>query len=182
MSLEKRGQFRVNKRKKILDHYGMEVIFDEVTKPDGSGGEYAWVNFPRQVVLIFPIDKDGYIYLTKEFTYATNKYSLEVPGGVINEGETPELAAERESLEELGIKISSLEKLTILHENTSRVNNTSHLFLANVKSWGKTKLESGEDISLVKVTVEEAYKKVLSGEISTATVATGILLMREHLR
>lgn len=179
--IEHRGPFKVISREIIHDRFGMQLIDDQVIKPDGSQGEFFWVNFPRQAVLIFPIDDDGNIYLTEEFTYATNKVSIEVAGGSIDEGEDAEEAARREVKEELGIEADKLDYFGTVQEITSRVNNVSHLFLAKVKSLGEAKPDTGEIIRLKKVSLEEAFQMALDGSISTGAVKAGILQIKIFL-
>ena len=41
------------------------------------------------------------VYLIRNFTYASNQYTLHIAGGAMDEGETPEQAAQRELEEEL---------------------------------------------------------------------------------
>lgn len=180
--VEERGPFKILSREIKHDRFSMQVIGDKVIRPDGTPGEYFWVNFPRQAVLIFPLDNEGNIYLAREFDYASNEYSNEVSGGVIDEGETPEEAARREVKEELGIKVAqSLGYMGITKEVTNRVNNITHLYLAKVERVGKAEPEPGEVIKLKRVPFEEAYKMVLNGEITTATVSKGILQIKLFL-
>lgn len=176
--VEQRGPFQVIEREIRHDKFGMRLIADRVLKPDGTPGEQYWIEFPRQAVLIFPFDDEGNIYLTEEFTYATNKYSVEVAGGGIDEGENPEEAARREVKEELGIEAESMDYLGTLHDITSRINNASHLFLAKVRSVGEAKPESGEVIRLKKVPFEKAFQMTLNGEITTSSVVAGILKIK----
>lgn len=179
--VEQRGPFKVTYREVKHDRFGMQLIGDKVIRPDGSEGEQFWVNFPREAVLIFPMDEEGNIYLAEEFNYATNQYSNEVAGGLAEEGENPRDAATRELKEELGIEVESIGYFGTLNEVTNRVKNTTHLFLAKVKSIGEANLEPGEVIRLNKVPFEQAYQMVLSGEISTSTVAAGILRIKDFL-
>lgn len=179
--VEQRGPFKVTNREIVHDKFGMQFIKDDVIRPNGSKGQQFWVNFPNGGVLIFPLDNEGNIYLTEEFTYATDKYSIEVAGGSIDEGESPEQAALREAKEETGLEVESLGRMTPIFETTSRVNDKSHRFLAKVKSEGDAELEPAEIIRLKKVPFEKAYQMVLDGEISTAVVSDGIFRIKLFL-
>lgn len=181
--IEERGPFKVTDREVKHDRFSMQLIADKVIRPDGSPGEYFWINFPRQAVLIFPIDEKGNIYLAEEFDYVANEYSPVVAGGVIDEGESAVDAAKRELQEELGIEVEpQVWYIDTTKEVTSRVNNQTHLFMAKVKSVGKANLEAGEDIRMKKVPIEKAYQMVLNREIQTATVKTGIFQIRNFLQ
>ena len=54
------------------------------------------------VVCILALTKDNKIVLAKQFRPGPEKVLLELPGGSVDTGETPEEAAKREFLEETG--------------------------------------------------------------------------------
>src|SRR3954468_17998581 len=80
----------------------VELIEDQVKKPDGAHGVYAAVNL-KPGVAVLPIDEHGNVYLTRQFRYALGRESVEVPSGTLEPGEEPLAAARREVREELGI-------------------------------------------------------------------------------
>ena len=182
--VEQRGPFTVIDRRIIHDKFHMQLIGDRVIRPDGSEGEQFWVNFPRQAVLVYPIDENRNIYLIREFTYGTNQYSLEAAGGVIGEDETPEDAAIRKVREELGVEIKaeSLQKLGEFGEITSRVSNISHSFLARVESVGEPNPQAGDDISRQIMAFEKAMEMVRSGQIYTGVIAAALWAINDMLK
>ena len=127
------------------------------------------------------MDNEGNIYLSEEFTYGTGKFSIEVAGGVINDGEKPEDAAIRKVKDELGIEAESLGYMGTVYNITSRVNNASHLFFAKVKSVGQANPQWEETIRLKKVQLEEAYKMALNGQINTDSIKGGIFQIKLFL-
>ncbi|MEE3392519.1 MAG: NUDIX hydrolase [Lachnospiraceae bacterium] len=59
-------------------------------------------------VVIYPVMKDdpGKIVLLRQFRYPVNQYIYELPAGLVDKGETPELSAVREMREETGLKFT----------------------------------------------------------------------------
>jgi len=183
--VEQRGPFTVTKRELKHNRFGMQLIADTVIRHSADGiaigGEQFWVNFPCHAVLIFAVQGDV-LYLTREFTYGTGEYSLEVPGGMIEEGETPEQAAQRELHEELGLHAEALIYLGVTRDLTSRVNNKTHLFLASgVQVIGEACLEPGEVIQGLAISLENVYNMMHMGEITTAAVEVGIWRLQQWL-
>ena len=80
--------FEVHKRKMIRDSDQKEGDFFVIETND-------WVN-------VLAVTCDQEIILVRQFRYGTEEYSLEPPGGVIEKGEDPILAGQRELLEETG--------------------------------------------------------------------------------
>jgi len=59
----------------------------------------------RPVVHMLPVDKYGNVYPIKEFKPGPEKEMIGFPSGVIDDGETPEQAVQREIEEKIGMKM-----------------------------------------------------------------------------
>ena len=173
--VEQRGPFTVTKRQTVLNHYHMEVNLDDVIRPDGTPGEYSWINFPRQAVLVYPLGNNGNIYLAREFVYGRNAYKIEAAGGVIEEGESPVDAARRKAMVELGLEVESLRPLGPQATITSRVYNVTHSFLARIQEGSQpARPRSGDAISLAAFPFAEVMDMVRSRVINTAIIAADL--------
>ncbi len=83
------------------------------------------------------IEKDGRYLLIKRANRPQRGYWA-VPGGHVDEGETPRQAAMRESLEEINCKIKIKKKLfTMVHDVGLGHRHRAHVFLASLQ--GKPK-------------------------------------------
>lgn len=67
----------------------------------GKRGEYHFASTPGSA-LVVPVTADGKLILVEQYRYLADRFSLEFPCGGVAEGESPELAASRELLEESG--------------------------------------------------------------------------------
>ncbi|MCL2609339.1 MAG: NUDIX hydrolase [Treponema sp.] len=82
--------------------------------------------------------------------------SLEFPGGVIEKGESPEDAAQRELLEETGYKAGSVRKMGEFSPNPAIMSNKVHLFFAKDLSLsGSQHLDLDEYIETEQVDINE---------------------------
>src|SRR5580704_3550286 len=75
---------------------------DKVIRPDGAEGIYSVVEI-RPSCGIVAIDEDDRIALVGQWRYVHDRYSLEIPTGGSEQGETPLDAAKRELTEETGL-------------------------------------------------------------------------------
>ena len=102
------------------------------------------------------------------FKKAKNEYKL--PGGGIEQGETPEEAFTREVLEEVGCEVNNISLLGITKELKSQENfqQISYVFSCRMENDTKntrmTQKEIDEGGSIVWLTPEEALKKIIECE------------------
>jgi ADP-ribose pyrophosphatase len=72
--------------------------------------------------------KNGKVLLVKQYRLLVNGISYEIPGGRIEEGETPEAAAGRECFEETGIRCTNLKPLFAYQPGLDILKNQTHIF------------------------------------------------------
>ena len=174
MTNRKIGDWTQLGTKKIFENNFFTVREDDVIEPDGKDGKYATMDV-KSGVAILPLDDEGNVYLTRQFRYAIERDSVEAIAGSLD-NETPLDGAKREANEELGIEASDWTPLGKIEVLTSICRSTTYLFLARGLKFKKPETESTEDIRQLRMKFDEAFEKVVSGEITHAD--TCILVMR----
>ena len=86
-------------------------------------GSPDWVN----VVALTPEDD---LVLVRQFRQGSRIVTLEIPGGLIDPGESPEQAGARELLEETGFRAGRIESLGTLSPNPALFDNRVHMQVA----------------------------------------------------
>ena len=95
---------------------GQEHAFYRIESP-------AWVN----VVALTPADD---LVMVRQFRHGSRQVTLEIPGGIVDPGESPAEAAGRELLEETGYRAGRLESLGSINPNPALFTNRVHMQLA----------------------------------------------------
>ncbi len=88
-------------RESIFKKYGREVERVDFELPDGSVADF-YLKKEEDTVCILALTKNNEVILAKQFRPGPYEVLLELPGGGIEEGESPEVAGARELLEETG--------------------------------------------------------------------------------
>jgi ADP-ribose pyrophosphatase len=121
-----------------------------------------WVN----VVALTPEEK---IVAVSQFRFGIRCLSLEVPAGLVDPGETPLEAAERELAEETGYTAEEWIPLGWSYANPAFLDNRAHHFLArNVRRTQAPQLEDGEDILSSELALDEVRRAIQTGTMRNA--------------
>jgi len=123
-----------------------------------------WVN-------VIPITPEGQVVLIRQFRHGIRKVTLEIPGGILEPGDTPEEAARRELMEETGYQASEMILLGRVHPNPAFLQNQCTTFLArDVFPAGPQAQDEKEDIEVLLRPLDDIPGSIRKGEISHSLV------------
>ena len=118
---------------------------DEVIEPTGVRATREMITHPGSVVVL-PVLPDGQILLIEQYRHAAKQYLWELVAGRIDEGETPEQAAERELIEETGYRAKRLQEFLEFFPTPGFLEEKMFLFVAEGLTPGKATPEDDEKI------------------------------------
>jgi 8-oxo-dGTP pyrophosphatase MutT (NUDIX family) len=123
-----------------------------------------WVN-------VIPLTPRNEVVLIRQYRHGIRESTLEIPGGIVEESDTPEAAARRELIEETGYKESEMQLLGSVHPNPAFLTNRCHTFVAKAVSRVKEQnQDEKEDIEVVVRPLEQIPELIRDGEITHALV------------
>jgi 8-oxo-dGTP pyrophosphatase MutT (NUDIX family) len=158
----------------ILDHPVLRV--KKVLRQAAGGrahqfvvlGSSDWVN-------VLPITPAGEAVLIRQWRHGIQKVTLEIPGGLVDPGESPREAGAREMMEETGYQADKLLPLGRVRPNPALFDNHCYTFLAtNAELKGPARPDETEEIEVITRPVEELPGLVASGEISHSLVISAL--------
>lgn len=131
--------------------------------------------------VILPLLDDGRIVAIECYRGAVGEYLLEIPAGTLDRGESPLHCAERELAEETGYRAAKFEPLIDFYPSPGILSEHMHIFIATGLTPGPTAHETGEDIRLHPITLDEGLGGIRDGRIKDAKTMIA-LLYYERLR
>ncbi|HEY4248342.1 MAG TPA: NUDIX hydrolase [Lacunisphaera sp.] len=133
-----------------------------------------WVN-------VIALTSERRMILVKQFRYGINDFSMEIPGGVVEQGEDFLAAGVRELREETGYVGNAARLLGSVHPNPAIQNNRCHLVLVeNVRLESELEWDPDEELEVLLKPADEVYALAYSGGITHALVLNALLLFWPH--
>ncbi|HEV2412778.1 MAG TPA: NUDIX hydrolase [Candidatus Saccharimonadales bacterium] len=128
----------------------LTVREDSVITPGGTKGVYSVVESKPGVLVIAQNDSDE-VYVIEAFKYPLQTWRWEIPGGGIDQGDTPLRAAQKELEEELGLHADRWDQLGDMYpSNNGPMNDHNLVFLARELHHVPKRHETGEAIQPAK--------------------------------
>ena len=123
-----------------------------------------WVN-------VIPLTSDQKVILVNQFRFGTKDFSLEIPGGMLDSGDSPADAAKRELIEETGYGGSQPILLGVVHPNPAIHTNRCYTYLIeNAVFQKQPEQDSTEDVEVEIIPLADIPKLIQDGVITHALV------------
>src|ERR1019366_4758380 len=104
------------------------LVHKEVVPDGGTTPETYHSLLQSDYVVVLARLPDGRIPIVRQFRPAVEQYTLELPAGLLDKGESPESAAIRELKEETGLDSIKVTPIGALFADTGRLENRIHSF------------------------------------------------------
>jgi 8-oxo-dGTP pyrophosphatase MutT (NUDIX family) len=175
MKDEHKNPWQVLDKKEIYDNPWISLTEYSVINPTGGKGIYGKVHFKNRAIGVVPLDEQLNTYLVGQFRFTINEYSWEIPegGGLFNE--EPLEAAQRELLEETGLKAARWQKVKELYLSNSVTDELCIIFIAADLTQHTAMPEATEQLIVKKLPFEEVFEMVMQGKIKDALTIVAIL-------
>lgn len=135
----------------------------------------SWVN-------ILALTPEREVILVEQYRFGIASLSLEVPGGLIDPGETPEKTAPRELREETGYTGNTPTLIGECYPNPAIMNNRCYFVkIEGATLSHNTQWDPHEELGVHKVPLDEVFRKIREGKIRHSLSLNALYTLRESL-
>jgi len=168
-------------RRILLDRRWLKITEDCVKLPNGTViDEFHVLHSPNWAAVIAVTDSEE-IVLVEQYRHGLGRTSLELPSGVIDPGELPLGAAQRELFEETGYRAREWTALFDASPEPSRSTHRAFFFVARgVELAGEAQPETTEVINVTRRSVDSVLSDLSEGRIDHAAHVGALLLAEKR--
>ena len=171
--------YKVLSQKTVINEPYCHIEKQKVQFPNGEEGDW-FIKHNDDAVIVLPILTDGRVMLQKSYKHGSGVIVSECVAGMVDDGESPEVAAERELLEESGYKAKSLKKLGVTFANPTSSPMKYHFYLAEgCRKVAEQDLEAAEQIDLFFVEDLEEAKKLIDFALTIKGIDKAVLYVKK---
>lgn len=148
------------------------TVREDLSQRDSDGAEHSFfvVENPDWVNIIALTEK-GDVILIEQYRHGSEEVTLEIPGGMVDEGESHTVTAARELLEETGYAPKEMIPIGKSRPNPAIQNNWIYHYLAlDCEQKEKTNFDEHESIGMKLIPLAKIPELIANGEITHSLV------------
>ncbi len=132
----------------------------------------------RYAVLVVPIQNDNTLLLVREYAVGIEDYTLAFPKGLIDKGETPEQAANRELQEEIGFGARDIQMVASLDVNPGYTNQGTHFLIARDLYPSQLEGDEPEPLEVVSWPLDKLNELMKHPEFTEARSVAALMYLK----
>lgn len=167
-------------RREVFSSPWVTLVEKDVDWGAPTGRERFYSLAQRDYVTVFARTASGLIPVVRQYRPAIEAYTLELPAGLVEPGESPDQTARRELQEETGLTALATRYLGAFNPDTGRLSNLIHLVAIDVADpiGNIGNEEKAGELEVSFLTLDEIKEKIRAGAF-TSMLQIGVLTVLE---
>jgi len=163
---------RVRRKRTVFSTPWFQLVEKAV---DGERAPYYSLRMSDYLAVV-ATTREGDLLLVRQFRPAVERYTLELPAGHVEPGESPADAARRELMEEAGCRVGQIELLGHLLPDTGRLSNRMWCCFAPDVRYRRPLRETERGIDPVLCSQRDLLRHIRDGRFNHALHLAAVLL------
>ena len=172
--------WRTTSTKRVASLGKVELHLDRLIAKNGFR-----MNHPRLVLhdfsIIVPVANNNRLVFVWNYRPPIRGWELELPAGLVDDGESPQDCARRELAEETGYSARTWRKLGWLHVTPGISAQRAHVYLARQLKKGEFHREPYEQMETRLISIKRAYQMARGGELVHSPTLSALGLAENSL-
>lgn len=135
----------------------------------------------RSSVMVVPIHNNQLIFV-KEYAVGPERYELTFPKGIVDSGEQPMEAANRELQEEIGFAARKIEPLRSLYSGPSHMYGLMHVFIAEDLYPSQLQGDEPEPLEIVYYPLDKIDELISDPNFGESRNLASLYLLKDYLK
>ncbi|MCH8848893.1 MAG: NUDIX hydrolase [Chloroflexi bacterium] len=165
---------------RVFEGRRLSVRVDRVRLADGTETVREVAEHPNAVVIV-AVDDDQNLLLVRQYRFAVGQELLELPAGLIEDGDAPVATAQRELREETGFSAGELTELGHFYAAPGGMTECLYAFLGTRLTHDPLDADDDERIELVRMGFREAVEMARAGGFHDAKTIASLLLAERRV-
>ena len=172
--------FKILKRENTYQSRAFNIQKVDLHLPDDRTVTYDLVDHNDSISIV-PLDQDGNIWFVRQYRLGPDEILLELPAGVLEDGEPPEEGASREIREEIGQSAGQLILLGDFYLAPGYASERMFVFLATQLAHAPLDADDDEFLQLEAIPASEALQMAREGHFHDAKTIASLFLAEKYL-
>jgi len=164
----------------IYDGRVIKLNVETVKLPNGVICDLEMIHSSGGVAIV-AVNGQQEICMLYQFRHAAAGWLWELPAGKIDPGEAPELTAQRELIEEVGVKAKNWHHLGQMISSPGVFTEIIQLYIAQDLQLGLQDLDDEEVLEVHWFSLDKIMAMIQAGEIYDAKTLVGLFYLHQHL-
>jgi ADP-ribose pyrophosphatase len=178
--MEQDMNFEIENREMVYQGRAFAVYRLAARLPDGRVRWFDLVHHNPSITVI-PLTADGKLLFVRQYRLGADKMLLELPAGVLEEGEDPLQGARRELREETGMDATEIRKVGEAYLTPGYCNELMHFYLARDLHPAPLQQDDDEFLDLESYSVAEAFAMARRGEITDSKTLAALFMIEPEV-